>query len=44
MEENISQITGGKMISVNVSVKNFMYVEKIILGILLNAVFKLENI
>ena len=44
MEENISQITGGKMISVNVSVKNFIYVENIILGILLNAVFKMENI
>ena len=36
MEENL--------IHINVSVKNFMYVKKIILGILLNVVVKVENI
>ena len=34
MEENVTQINGGIMINVDVSVKNVMYVKKIMFGIL----------
>ena len=44
MEKNIIQINGGIMRNVDVSVKNIMYVKKIIFGILLHAVVKIENI
>ena len=44
MEENVIHINVGKVVNVDVSVKNFMYVKKIILGILLNVVVKVENI
>ena len=44
MGKNVIQINGGIMINVNVSVKNVMYVKKIIFGILLHAVVKMENI
>ena len=44
MKENVTQINGGIMINVDVSVKNVMYVKKIILGILLHVVVKMENI
>ena len=44
MKENVTQINGGIMINVGVSVKNVMYVKKIILGILLHVVVKMENI
>ena len=44
MEKNIIQINGGIMINVYVSVKNVMYVKKIIFGILLHVVAKMENI
>ena len=44
MEENGNHINVGKVVNVDVSVKNFMYVKKIILGILLNVVVKVENI
>ena len=44
MEENEIQINGGITINVNVSIKNVMYVKKIIFGILLEAVVKMENI
>ena len=44
MEENVIQINGGTTINVDVSVKNVMYVKKIIFGILLHAVVKMENI
>ena len=38
MEENVIQINGGIAINVDVSVKKFMYVKKIIFGILVNVV------
>ena len=44
MEKNVIQINGGIMINVYVSVKNVMYVKKIIFGILLHVVAKMENI
>ena len=44
MEKNGTQINGGIMVNGNVSVKNVMYVEKIIFGILLHVVVKIENI
>ena len=44
MEKNIIQINVGIMINVDVSVKNVMYVKKIMLGSLLHAVVKMENI
>ena len=44
MEKNVIQINGGIMVNGNVSVKNVMYVEKIIFGMLLHVVVKIENI
>ena len=44
MEENLIQVNVGIMTNVNVSVKNVMYVKKIIFGILLHVVGKMENI
>ena len=44
MEKNVTQINGGIMVNGNVSVKNVMYVEKIIFGMLLHVVVKIENI
>ena len=44
MEENVIQINGGIMTNVDTSVKNIMYVKKIILGILLHVIVKMENI
>ena len=44
MEENVIQISGGIMIIVNVNVKTVMYVKKIMFGILLNVIVKMENI
>ena len=44
MEKNIIQINVGIMINVDVSVKNVMYVKKIMFGSLLHAVVKMENI
>ena len=44
MEENVTQINGGIMIIVQVSVKNLMYVKEIMFGIQLHAVVKTENI
>ena len=44
MEENVIQINGGIMINVDVSVKNVMYVKKIMFGILLHVIVKMENI
>ena len=43
MEQIVIQINGGIMINVGVSVKNFMYVKKIMLGILLHAIVKIKN-
>ena len=44
MEENAIQNNGGIRVNVDVSVKNVMYVKKIMFGILLNVVVKMENI
>ena len=44
MEENVIQINGGITINVEVNVKNVIYVKKIIFGILLHVVVKMENI
>ena len=44
MGKNVIQINGGITIKVEVSVKNVMYVKKIIFGILLHVVVKMENI
>ena len=44
IEENLIQIKSGIMINVDVSVKNIIYVKKIISGILLHTVVKMENI
>ena len=42
--KNVIHIKGGITINVKVSVKNVMYVQTIIFGILLNVVLKRENI
>ena len=44
MVENVTQIKNGRMLNVNVSVKNILYVKKIIFGILPHVVAKLLNI
>ena len=44
MEKIVIQINGGIMINVDVSVKNVMYVKKIMFGILLHVIVKMENI
>ena len=38
MEENVVQINGGIMRNTDVSVKNVMYVKKIVFGILLHVI------
>ena len=43
-EKNVIQINGGIIINVEISQKKFMYVEKIIFGILLHVIVKMENI
>ena len=44
MEENVIQSNGGITINVDVSARNIMYVKKIMLGILLCVIAKMENI
>ena len=44
MEENVTQINSGITTNVDVSVKNVMYVEKIMFGILLYVTEKMINI
>ena len=44
MEENLIQINGGITVIADVSVKNIMYVKKIIFGILAHVFVKMENI
>ena len=44
MEEVVTQINGGIMIKVDVTVKNIMYVKNIMFGILLHVNVKMENI
>ena len=43
-EKNVIQINGGITINVDVSVKNIIYVKKIMFGIQLNVIMKMENI
>ena len=43
MEENVIQINGEVMINADVDEENVMYVKKIIFGILLHVVVKMEN-
>ena len=44
MKENVIQIKSGKIINVDASVKNIIYVKKIIFGILIHTVVKMVNI
>ena len=44
MKENVTQINGGITIDVDVSVRNVLYVKKIMFGILLHAAMKMETI
>ena len=44
MEENVIQIITEITINIDVSVKNVMYMKKVIFGILLHVVTKTENI
>ena len=44
MEENVIQINSEITIKVNMSVKNVMYMKKMIFGILLHVIVKMENI
>ena len=44
MEENVIIINGGILINLDVSVKTFMHLKKIMLGILLHIFAKIENI
>ena len=43
-KKNAIQINGGVMRNVDVSVKKLMYVKKIMFGILLHVIVKMENI
>ena len=43
MKENTIQINGGIIVNVDVSVKDFIYVKKIMFGILLHVIVKMEN-
>ena len=44
MEEIVIQISGGMIINPDMSVKNVMYMKKIMFGILLYVIVKMENI
>ena len=44
MEKSVIQIIGGITINVDVNVKRLMYVKKIMFGILLHVIVKIENI
>ena len=44
MEQTVIQINGGITTNLNVSVKNIIYVKKIMFGILLHENVKMENI
>ena len=44
MEQSVKQINGGTTINVNVSVKNIIYVKKIMFGILLYVIVQMEKI
>ena len=44
VEQNVIQINGEITINVDVSIKNIMYVKKIMFRILLNVIVRMENI
>ena len=44
MEKNVSQINGRIAINVDVSIKNVIYVKKIVFWIRLHVIVKMENI
>ena len=44
MVENVTQINGRITINANVSAENVMYAKKIIFGIMLHVIVKMENI
>ena len=44
MEENVTQINGGITINVDASVKDIIYLKKIIFRILLHVIVKMQNI
>ena len=44
MEENVSQINGGIIVNVDMSVKNIIDVKKVMFGIQLHVFVKIENI
>ena len=44
MEELVTQINGGVMKNVDASAKGVMHVKKIMFGILLHVIVKMENI
>ena len=44
MKQNVSQINGGITIIVDASVKNIIDVKKIMFGIVLHVILKMENI
>ena len=44
MEENVIQINGGITINVDVSVKTVMDIKKVMFGIVLHVILKMENI
>ena len=44
MEKIVIQINGGIMINVDISVKNVMYVKKIMFEILLHVIVEMEDI
>ena len=44
MEENVIQVSGGITINVDLSLKNIVYVKKVIFGILLHVIAKMVNI
>ena len=44
VEQNVIQINGEITINVDVSIKYIMYVKKIMFGMLLNVIVRMENI
>ena len=44
MEQNVSEINGGMTMNIDLSVNKLTYVKKIMFGILLPVIVKMENI
>ena len=44
MKKDVIQINDGIVVNVDVSVKNAMYVKKILFGILLHVIVKMKNV